>query len=352
MKQVVIVISFIFLAIACDRQKDTQLNDISIKDLKSQKIELKKMDADLLLGDPVKLHLSDSLLFIVDMAKNPLVEIYDLKNKQPICQGIFSGNGPNEVLCPIDTELTKTELCVLERQTGRFKHFALDGILQGEARCNKVIQLPNISDRALFLDSTYMSCGIYDSGLMLALNNNGETTAAYSPCSDFIKEVPDKHVRYRLGQGCFAHKHGKLVFVTFFTSEIRLFDINSDSLSLSRYITVNKNDILDKICTRTKKNDYSVYKTDLKGCRDVYATDRYFYVSFSDDQAGGIKTDHGYILKFDYEGNLQASYKTDKQFTCFAVDAEDRYLYAVATTTDLEYIITRAALNADNMQEN
>lgn len=338
------LVPVLLLAFSCARRMDRQGDDLCVDRLHGQKLAFEDLGLDMLLGEPARLHLLDTLLFVVDYARNPVLEIYDLNTKKPCTHGIYTGNGPNELLCPIDTYLTETDLCILERQTDKYKLFPLDGIRKGSLVCAKTIRLPSITDRAIRMDSVYLSCGIYDDGMICFNDDRGETLRSFSPCSEFIGKVADKHLRYRLGQGFLAYHDGILLYMTFFTGEIKLFDLKSGSPELIRHLTIEKENLLEKVRDRAERNDFAVYKEDWMGCREICATNKCFYVSFTRTPYDRNRKEPYYILKFDYAGELQACYRSDFSLSCFAVDAADEYVYAVIANPEEEYVLARAKL--------
>ena len=74
------------------------------------------MDMHYLLGNPSKLCIKDSLLFISDFIKGKFITVYNLANEDSLFSTLHEGRGPNEVIGPIDVSFSENNLVVLDRQ--------------------------------------------------------------------------------------------------------------------------------------------------------------------------------------------------------------------------------------------
>ena len=119
-----IFVCFIFLG-ACTQENKNTFEDIKIKNALCQNITLQQMDMHYLLGNPSKLCIKDSLLFISDFIKGKFITVYNLANKDSLFSTLHEGRGPNEVIGPIDVSFSENNLVVLDRQKSSIQTFFL-----------------------------------------------------------------------------------------------------------------------------------------------------------------------------------------------------------------------------------
>ena len=342
-----IFVCFIFLG-ACTQENKNTFEDIKIKNALCQNITLQQMDMHYLLGNPSKLCIKDSLLFISDFIKGKFITVYNLANKDSLFSTLHEGRGPNEVIGPIDVSFPENNLVVLDRQKAVFRHFSLDLSSENPLLCTARIQLPFGTDRGIYLsrDSSYFVGGFFQDGLLKRYNSKGDEIASYNPCADFIKTISDPSMRYRLGQSHIATIQDKLVLASSFTGEIRFFDIKSDSLYQYKYYTINRKEIFDKIRQRVSKSDFQIYQSDIVGIKSIYTTNNHVYIAFNNNTiANRAADDNNYLLKFNRKGDLIKIYETDRKFLCMAITPDDHDLYTVILNDKQEAIIAHTNLD-------
>ena len=99
-----------------------------------------------LLGSTMQLMKKDSFLFINEFHGDSLIHIFNLKTAQKEGNLVASGNGPNELISPLELQIVDDNLWVLSRQLHLLNHIPFsaldenpvllkDGLIKSEADC-------------------------------------------------------------------------------------------------------------------------------------------------------------------------------------------------------------------------
>ena len=118
----------------------------------SKEITVKVIPHGFLLGNPNQITIIDSVLFISDNHDGKALIAYDVRNKAFLGHQLAIGQGPNEILTPIQLGRANEQsfLSVLQRPTSKYAAYASSDLVQSVVSPVDTITLQN-TDRFLVL---------------------------------------------------------------------------------------------------------------------------------------------------------------------------------------------------------
>lgn len=82
---------------------------------KQEELSFEELEYPDLLGVTMQLIKQDSLLFLNDYHGDSLIHVYNLNTRQIVRKLILAGNGPNELIPPLELQLVDDNLWILSR---------------------------------------------------------------------------------------------------------------------------------------------------------------------------------------------------------------------------------------------
>jgi|GEM_PF-1255105 len=334
-----VFLSFLLL-FSCKKKTNRELIFESVEIL-----EGKNLPINFMLGRPYQLKLLDSLLIIADRVESKALTIYDYKNNKLIKEAINIGQGPNEIILPIQVtvNIIEKKIGILERQKGTYTLFRISDILNTPQISNS-IYLGNI-DLVSETSKGYISQGFYDKGSLGVHDKNGKLMNVINIYPHYINEIKDISTRYRFGQGpiAFNKKSNLLAFAGYFSGEIKFYHLNdSNKLDIEKLYNLSIASTIEK---RINEGSTNIEKTDIEYFTDIYSTDDYFYILYSGEKMEDRETiKKSHIIIFNSFGEFVKCYKSNNRIQKICVDENNEYLYALALSDNFDYVLLQMKL--------
>ena len=313
------IYTFIICAIlfsGCKSSK-TANNLTSIESYPAQTLSLQKLPIASFIGRPAQILIKDSLYLINDVVGQKALLIYNWKQQREIGRYLYVGNGPNEIILPVDFNIFGDTLAVFQRSNSTYKLFDLKRMISTDSLlASRRVEFDIRTDRAVATPEKFIASGYFDS-------NN--TIRIYDKQGHVIMETNDD----------------LLLFASSFTGEINTYKIDSDTITMLNSITI---DTAKPLKNQIKNLDFRVHNGTIQHAKEVCATEQYFYVLFNGTAMNDKNVSHNHILKINHAGQLVASYKIKPAARCFAVSDNDRDIHIIALSENLEYVIYKAQM--------
>jgi hypothetical protein len=134
-------------------------------------VTCEEMPIDFMLGVPNQLELIDSLLIIADKVDDGTVVIYDYKNNKLINRILREGQGPEDVILPLQLMVKrKNEIGILQRQNGVYSRYDLSSLLRGSVKSIEKMKFGRI-DKMIETSKGYITCGFYEEGGSIGIHD-------------------------------------------------------------------------------------------------------------------------------------------------------------------------------------
>ncbi len=286
---------------------------------KVRQITLQNMEYPDIIGIGMQLVQIDSLLIINDFHGDSLLNVYDSKHHILKKRLVSKGNGPDDMVSPLDISLCNDKLYILSRPLFRFSYISKDNILESHPQMYGHTQLPQMSDRFLPLnDSLFVFSGMWEKRYALYQKNKIDSLRIFGDYPTFWSEEKDIPTMPRaMFHQCEIVKHPKknlFASASNYVLEIFSFDPTGKELphlefrkKLGNYeYTFSSGNM---ISTQCKEN------SDPRVLR-ICCTEQYLYllreVKDNEDQME--------ICVIDWDGNPIELLKADKKITTLIIN--------------------------------
>ena len=314
------------------------INDSQVLHQNVVDLPFEEMAIEPLVGNPYQIAVIDNTLVLADNVEGKALLLYNLENKKSH-RVLDIGQGPYEVLTPLDFDVYKNELTILQRRTGECRDYDVNELLyDANPEYQKTI-LDN-SDRCCKTDYGYVFMG-FDERNIFSFFNAANLTFSSVDFDEFVLE--DSSVKYKLLQGKLAYlvQSKTLVYAPSYSSYIKFYIWENDGWKIKTSFQIGKNIIEKRI---VEKNHLDLYKKDIRHCLDVCASNNYFYILYDGMELENMNTNNRYILKFDINGKYICSYKVNPTIQNICV-SKDKIIYALMLSEkDKEPIIGKAVI--------
>ena len=133
MKQInIILLAFIALLASCNTDKSEYENatTFNYSDFKSEKdLQGTTLEFDSLIMQPVDLLAFDSILITIEMGKENIFHVYNMKTKTHINQCIKRGQGPNDMLYPEFINASANSIRIIDSQTSTVYEYDVEDFI-------------------------------------------------------------------------------------------------------------------------------------------------------------------------------------------------------------------------------
>jgi hypothetical protein len=331
MKQITLfLITLFFLSTCTDKKYKYYSDEFDVK----HNVELKAIEYPDILGTSMQLLKKDSLILINDFSGDSLIHVFDKKNGQLIRKIVSVGNGPNELISPLEIQLTDSNLYIFYRQASFLYSIPCLMIPEGGKNMKNLFQVSTKANHLYPLsDSIFISSGFYQKRYVL-IDKNGEIINEFGeyPAYWYGEENIPVEARAMFHQTCFL-KHPKTERLLTYSSHI--IEIYDDILNINGPVLV-KSMLMEKynykyttgeVLSANKGADIA------RGIVYVACSQEYIYVVYDPDKNGNA-TGNSQICVYDWSGNPVELLQFNKSISCLVIDEEDMKGYVIAQDPD------------------
>lgn len=303
-------------------------------------LSLEKIRMEPMLGKPYQIATIDSFLIIADNVDGKGLLIYNLVDSS-YSRKFDIGQGPNDIIPPIDLDTYADEIVMLQRRTGVCKNYNIYDLVNDiNANCLKVV-LEN-SDRCCKVDEGFVYMGYSENGIFSFINLNDSTMNIVDSFDELSNK--DAVAKYKLLQGNLAYSfEGKrLIYAPFFASYIKCYSYIDRKWCLEKSYQLGGNVIENRL---VDKAEVDLFETDKRFCLDVCTDGNCFYILYDGMEMGETeKPQYRYILRFNNEGKYDCMYRVDSSVSNICVSKEGILYALMINDEDGEFVVAKSPL--------
>lgn len=294
-----------------------------------EKLSFKEVPFPDLLGSTMQLLKVDSLLLINDFHGDSLIHIYNLNTQRKMGYLVAKGNGPHELLAPLELQQDGENLWVLSRPMHVLSHVPLsaigrnvsaslvrDGRVKGEADC--FVPLP---------PNHLVYSGFFTKRYGLADTEHLEEVKEFGDYPDFWEDEKNFPVEAKamFHQSRFAVNVTEHLFASCSYFALEIYGYGTSSADVPEL----------KFRKQLGRYEYDYQQgmqvsASLRPGADLAAVDvvnggKYLYILIQDEE----NRKHRNIMVLDWEGNPVKLLKSGKRITCLAIDEKEKIGYCI-----------------------
>lgn len=268
----------------------------------------------------------DSLLIVVDMGQEDIIHIFNRNTGVFLKSAGKKGNGPGELASPGSVALDKAKgiLYVNDDERKVVFRYCLKNIVNDLASYLVEIKLddevPNVSRICCLRDSLFIAEGKKDRLLIFTPSGIKQTYNEFNATDKF--KTPQEWSRFlqQCSKNSVSPDGRKYATATSLGAILEIFSIADNRIKLTNtgYFI---EPVFDLKGTSVIPNEHTI-----GGFAFMSTTDKYIYATIF-GTVNPVKMPH-VIWKFDWNGNPVASYETNSEIECFAVDEATETVYA------------------------
>ncbi|MCC8146221.1 MAG: TolB-like 6-bladed beta-propeller domain-containing protein [Bacteroidales bacterium] len=288
-----------------------------------------------ILGITMQIAKKGNLVFLNDFRGDSLIHIYDMEKNQVLDKLIPVGNGPNELISPLEISFEDSDLIVLSRQTSDVYSIPLDSLSYGNEKMSLKFKVPLQSEHLLPLkDSLYLTTGYFEKRYAL-LDNKGNIINTFGEYPAYWSKEKDLSSRIKgmFHQSELAKHPQKDRFVSYSSHILEIYDYSTDV----HQPALIKNILLSKYSYNFVDNG-TMLSTDKKpdverGITALATSPDCIYIVYNPNKDQNLKEDFQ-IQIIDWDGNPLKAFKLDKKITCLTIDEKENKAYAIIEDPD------------------
>jgi len=315
----IFLVLFLALFSGC-KTNETNSNFIVL----NKEFELEPIKGETIMIDslyfPTKLHISDSLLVVLDIKSKKNLHLFDMKNNEYILSFGERGKGPGEFIGLGSISQFQNEIWAYDLTLGKNVSFNIDSILKGGkySFSNEIKHYDRArrSYTPLWMnDSTVISPTMSDSDYRLVVSDKsgnviGEEFKMFpAPSSNTPSSI--HHQSYHaVFKKC--PSKSKFVLANRYSDLIEIYDLrDSTSIRLKTHGNYQPEYVIENANGRSRMAQTDKMRF---GYIDVAVTDKIIYTLFS----GRVRTQHkkgnygNIVILYDWEGNYISSYTIEE----------------------------------------
>lgn len=315
----------------------------NIENLESVELKFTEVPIEPMLGSPYEIEYIEPYLILDNLVDNKALLIYNTDDDS-YTTTLSEGNGPNDILLPIEIQVKNKNVYIMERQTGKCRNYSLSSLLDGNISDYKETMMPR-SDRMAKTDNTYIGGGHYDNGMLCIFNENSRIIREIKAYPDYFDVLKSAGQKYKLGQArlCFNAEHNRLILAPSFLNCINIYSYQADNLEKMDSLIIGKSKLKERILANGENAD--VEGDDIYHCVDVCCSKDFFYILYNGStMAKRNEASEMYIIKLMMNGTLSKVYKVNSRMKNICVSYDDSKMYAILINEDLDYVIAKAQL--------
>jgi len=326
MKKLNLLFFVVFFLFACTNRHNNNDNVFEVQ----KSIELNSIEYPDILGISMQLLKKDSLLLINDFRGDSLIHVFDLKKMQLVRKIISVGNGPNELISPLEIHFTDNNLYIFYRQASILYSIPNTNILEGSKNMKELFRISSDANHLYPLsDSIFIASGFYQKRYAI-INNKGEIIKKFGEYPSYWSEehdIPDK-ARAMFHQTNFLkHPNGQR-FLTYSSHIIEIYNedlINANPVLIKK-ILIGKYQydyIITNILSANKKPDTE------RGIVYVACSHKYIYVVY-DPSKNTNESENSQIFVYDWNVHPIEKLLFNKKISCLFIDENGGKGYVIA----------------------
>lgn len=312
------------------------------KEPASEKLISSFEEINVLIGLPGSMSVYGDYLIIDNWTDDgKLLELVDINSGTSVRRCINRGDGPADLLDPIDFKVRGDSLLCLSRRVSKFKMYSIPNLLSSDSlMCNPM----DFGRFDRFTSSTkgYFFFGPGKADGLSIYNSTGNFVNTLPLFSEYDDKLKNESLMYRMKQGFFdVSDDGRyLAFGGSFLGVLKFYEINADgSYGLIQNIEFDHR-MQDKIMD--KGENVVIDQSDLDHCWDVQYFNGAFYVQYNGLPMSDTSSMSS-ILKYSEDGQLQACYKFRFPLVSFCMKDENS-AFGISKNNDGDYILVRFSL--------
>ena len=330
MRNAVFVLLCVLSFVQCTNKKAENVEATIGYDIDLQEnILFKQIHFPDLLGSTMQLLKVDSLLLINDFHGDSLVHIYNLKTNQKMGYLVSAGDGPNELISPLELQADGERLWVLSRPLHVLSHTPLsaidgsgaislvrDGRVKGEADC--FVSLP---------PESMAFSGFFTKRYALANTDQLDSVTEFGDYPDFWEEEKrfPAEVKAMFHQSRFAVNPERRLFASCSYFVLEIYDYGASKSSVPELKFRKQLGRYEYDYQKGKRVTSSLRAGSDLAAVDVIAGEKYLYILIQDEK----NRKHRNIMVLDWEGRPVKLLKSGKRITCLAIDEKEGMGYCI-----------------------
>ncbi|WP_373250598.1 BF3164 family lipoprotein, partial [Bacteroides thetaiotaomicron] len=337
------VIMLFVVIMSCTSKEVNKSHIVDISSLKGIELNFIEYPIEPMLGNPYEIEYIEPYLIMDNLVDDKVLLIYNVNNDSYV-NTLSVGNGPDDILFPIEIQVKDQEVYIMERQSGKCRKYLLSALLHDSVSNFKETMLSR-SDRMAKTNDAYIGSGIYDSGMICIFNEESKVLKEVDIYPDYFDALKDSGRKYKLGQSrlCFNAKHNRLILAPLFLNSINIYSYQHNDLEKVDSLTIGKNLLKKRILEN--EGNVDIEGTDIYHCVDVCCSKDFFYVLYNGAKMEK-KNDNTlmYILKLAMDGTLSKKYNVNSRIRNICVSEDDTKMYAILLNEDLDYVVAKTEL--------
>ena len=308
----------------------SQLSDLAPKFPKEKTVNISSIGVELVLDSPNSMFYVDDCVIMQSTSANNknVYQVISVNEGKHIGGFGFNGRGPNELenyFCS-DINLKKREMYCISTM-GKFQIIDLDKALKADPTCVKqTYKMPkHIRGMEMFSVGDNLLIGEANRyfGRQSIISMDGKDTLVryntYPSVSPRIDEDENNQIAYfSYGRNYARNPNGtKMVNIVRPGMIMEVFSISQSEI---------KHDVI--------RHFYEPKEGAIRGCTNVYATNKYVYITYFDTK--DTKNHNPYLAVFDWRGREVCRYITNDYISDFVVTHDDKRAYCWTQNADGE----------------
>lgn len=325
------IFALLFVLVSCS-EKNNIFDDNAIE-LSFEKIEIEPM-----LGRPYQIATLDSFLIVADNVDGKGLLIYNLEDSS-FHRRLNIGQGPNDIIAPIDLDVYADEVVMLQRRTGVCKSYKFYDLVNNPNKVYQKVVLEN-SDRCCKTADGFAYMGFDDSCIFSFVNLEDSVKSVVDSFSEFSNR--DVIAKYKLFQGNLAYSQDSkyLIYAPFFASYVKFYSMVNNEWVLKESYKLGNDEIENRI---KAKANVDIGEADKRLCMDVCTDGENFYILYDGNEMGGAKlSEYRYILKFNNRGKYECVYKVNPSISNISVSKQGILYVVMIDENDGEFIVAKS----------
>lgn len=327
MKKIILIISAL-LCVQCTGKKVSNVdNTVGYNFELQEQIAFNEIDYPGLLGSTMQLVKKGNVLFINEFHGDSLIHVFNLKTKQKEGSLVATGNGPNELISPLELQIVNDDLWILSRPLHLLNHIPIstnndsrtlvkDGLIKSEADCF----IPLDENRVVL-------SGFFGKRYALLDLKDRERLKEFGDYPDFWTDEKDfpVEVKAMFHQSRFAINTEKHLFASCSYFVLDIYSYNQEGMDIPKL----------EYRKQLGKYEYDFESggrvaTTMRPGADLASVDvinggEHLYILIQDEK----NRKHRNIMVLDWNGKPIKLLKSGKRITCLAIDEKEGIGYCI-----------------------